>query len=221
MIQLEDQANLFEAISKKLKRPITVYAIGGTAMMLHGLKDATLDIDLVFKNKEDKEEFKRALKEIGYRDKDAVKVYGIKRNTPDMLTLGNERFDLFVDRVIDFIFSDNMRKRSSKTYEFGKNFILKIADYHDIIIMKCATNRTKDMDDIKTIVESKKIEWSVLVDEAKNQINLGEEGAVMDLGNCLEDLKKNYEIKIPNEILDELWAIMEKQIKEKQNKLKE
>ncbi len=217
MIQLEDQAKLFEAISKKLKHPIIIYAIGGTAMMLHGLKDITFDIDLVFENKEDKDNFKIALKEIGYKDKDPLSVYKVNRNTPDMLILENERFDLFVTKVIDFIFSDNMKKRSLKTYEFGKNFILKVADLHDIIIMKCATNRTKDMDDIKTIIENRTVDWEILIDEAKNQIKLGEKRAVMDLGDCLETLKKDYNVKIPNKVLNTLWELMKKQIQEKQN----
>ena len=108
MISIEKQQGLLLAISKKLKRPINVYAVGGTAMMFLGFKDATLDIDLVFENKEDKEVFKEAIKSLGYRDMDATIVYGGRANSPEMFTLGDERFDLFVKEVIDFIFSEFM-----------------------------------------------------------------------------------------------------------------
>ena len=54
MISIEKQQKLLLDISRKLKSPITVYAIGGTAMMFLGFKDATLDIDIVFENEGDR-----------------------------------------------------------------------------------------------------------------------------------------------------------------------
>jgi len=51
MITLEEQQKLFLNVSKKLKKQIIVYAVGGTAMTFLGLKDTTLDIDLVFETK--------------------------------------------------------------------------------------------------------------------------------------------------------------------------
>lgn len=218
MINLEDHANLLKAISQKLKKKIIVYAIGGTAMMLQGLKDSTVDIDLVFENDGDKEEFKAAAKSLGYKDMDPSKVYGPKDNTPDMLTLGNERFDLFVDKIIDYTFSDTMKKRSSKTYEFSKNLILKIADYHDIIILKCATKRTKDMDDIKSIIETKEINWDTIIDESKKQLELGEEHIFIDLGGCLEDLRKTLKGKIPQKVLDMIYNLLKDQANKKNKK---
>ncbi|MBI4919148.1 hypothetical protein HY837_04405, partial [archaeon] len=47
MISIEAQQKLLLAVSTNLKKKITVYAIGGTAMMFLGLKNSTLDIDLV------------------------------------------------------------------------------------------------------------------------------------------------------------------------------
>ena len=90
MISIEEQQKLLLSISRKLKRKINAYAIGGTAMMFLGFKDLTLDIDLVFENEKDKNDFKEAIKSIGYREIDPVKIYGVKRNQPEMLTLGDE-----------------------------------------------------------------------------------------------------------------------------------
>ena len=216
MISIEEQQNLLLAISNNLKGQIVAYAVGGTAMMFLGLKDATLDIDLVFKNERDKNDFIRAAKSLGYKEMDPIKVYGAKENHPDMLTLGNERFDLFVVNVIDFVFSENMQMRSEQAQQFGNNLILKIASYNDIILMKCATDRLKDKDDVRKILENKKIDWKIIVGEAKNQIKLGKEKAVFDLGFFLEDLKKTVKDKIPQQILDELFEFLKKQAEEKQ-----
>jgi len=216
MIGIKQQEKLLLNISNELDRPITVYTIGGTAMMFLGFKDATLDIDLVFDNDEDRDYFKKAAEKLGYKKMDAVKVYGAKRNTPEMLKLNDERFDLFVNEVIDFIFSDKMRERAEQTHQFSDNLVLKIANPHDIILMKCATERIKDMDDARTIIENTTINWRVIIDEAKNQINLGKERAAFDLGSFLEDLKGKIKEKIPKSFLDELWEIVEKQAEEKQ-----
>src|SRR3989344_8231120 len=154
MITIDQQQNLLLNAARRLNKKITVYAIGGTAMMFLGFKDTTLDIDLVFENKKDRDIFKEAVKSLGYLDMDAIKVYGVKRNTPEMVRLGDERFDLFVLEVIDFIFSESMKQRAEQIHQFGDNLILKIANPHDIILMKCATDRIKDKDDTRKIINS-------------------------------------------------------------------
>jgi len=218
MISIEQQQKLLLSAARRLKRKITAYAIGGTSMMFLGLKDSTLDIDLVFKNKKDKDSFKEAIKSIGYHDFNPIRVYGKKENKPEMLTLGDERFDLFVLRVIYFIFSDAMQKRAKQIHQFDKNLILKIADPHDIILMKCATDRLKDVDDVKKIISNTKIDWNIIVKEAEKQISLGQEKAAFELGCFLEDLRENMKINIPKETLDKLFKIVQKQAAEKQKK---
>ncbi|MBS3141251.1 hypothetical protein J4405_03845 [Candidatus Woesearchaeota archaeon] len=215
MITIEQQQGLLLNISRRLDKKVTVYAIGGTAMMFLGFKDATLDIDLVFENEKDKEIFKKALKSLGYLEMDAMKVYGKKKNQPEMLKLDDERFDLFMVEVISFIFSETMQKRAEQIHQFENNLILKIANPHDIILMKCATDRLKDKDDAMKIINSVKIDWKILIQEAKKQIELGKERAAFDLGYFLEDLKRNFKVNIPQEVLDTLFSIVEKQAKEK------
>ena len=209
MISIERQTGLFIAIGKKLNKKINVYAVGGTAMMFLGLKEATLDIDLVFENEKDRVEFKEALKSLGYEELDAVIVYGKKENKPEMLTLGDERFDLFVKEVIDFIFSENMQKRAKQLHQFGDNFMLKIADPLDIFLMKCATDRLKDLDDARSIVNSTKMDWDLIVNEAKYQKKLGKKKAIFELGYFLEKLENKFKIPIPKKIKDGLWDMLE------------
>jgi len=216
MISIEEQQKLLLNAARKLKKKITAYAIGGTAMMVLGFKDSTLDIDLVFENKKDKDVFKEAIKSIGYHEVSSIKVYGTNENQPEMLTLGDERFDLFVVKVINFVFSDTMQKRANQIHQFDNNLILKIADPHDIILMKCATDRLKDMDDARNIINNTKIDWNLIIEESKKQISLGQDRAAFDLGCFLEDLKEKMKVNIPKETLDKLFKIVQKQAAEKQ-----
>src|SRR3989338_6460233 len=101
MINVERQQKLLLNVARRINKKMNVYAIGGTAMMFLGFKDTTLDIDLVFENKKDRDIFKEAVKSLGYLEMDAIKVYGAKRNAPEMFKLDDERFDLFVVEVID------------------------------------------------------------------------------------------------------------------------
>lgn len=218
MITIDQQQKLLLNVARRLTKKITVYAIGGTAMMFLGFKDSTLDIDLVFETEKDRVVFKEAVKSLGYLEIDAIKVYGVKRNTPEMFKLNDERFDLFVVEVVDFIFSEEMRQRAEQTHQFGEMLILKIANPHDIILMKCATDRLKDKDDARKIIASTKIDWDIIIEEAKNQIKLGKERAVFDLTGFLEELRK-MKIEIPSVVLEKLFELVERQVKEKKEKV--
>jgi len=219
MISIERQQGLLLAISKRLKEKITVYAVGGTAMMFLGLKDSTLDIDLVFENKKDRDIFKEAIMSVGYKEMDSKIVYGGRENRPEMLTLGDERFDLFVKDVVDFIFSENMQKRAGQMHQFGDNLVLKIADPHDIILMKCATDRMKDLDDARDIILSREIDWELIVSEAENQKKLGKGGAVFDLGYFIEKLENKLNMKIPPEITNKIWDLVSEEAEKKKEKV--
>ncbi|MBN2421095.1 hypothetical protein JXB27_02335 [Candidatus Woesearchaeota archaeon] len=213
MIDIMKQEEMFLLISGLLKRKMTVYAIGGTAMMFHGFKNATKDIDIVFFSEDDRLEFKRALEEVGYKGYDSVQVYGRKENQPIMLSRGSqkeERFDLFSRDVIRFVFSENMKKRATKTIEIGKNIVLKIADPHDIIIMKCATDRMKDKEDALSIIDKHGVDWDIVIDEAQNQTGLGNKRALFDLAEFVDDLIK-MKAKISKKVLEKLIKTMEDQ----------
>lgn len=218
MITIDQQQKLLINVARRLTKKITVYAIGGTAMMFLGFKDATLDIDLVFEHEKDRTVFKEAIRSLGYLDMDAIKVYGAKRNIPEMLTLNDERFDLFLEEVVDFIFSEPMRQRANQTHQFEDNLILKIANPHDIILMKCATDQVKDKDDARRIINSTKITWGIIIEESQHQITLGKERAVFDLGCFLENLKTTMNLDIPQDVLDKLFKIVEQQARAKRSK---
>ncbi|MEK6856212.1 MAG: DUF6036 family nucleotidyltransferase [Nanoarchaeota archaeon] len=217
MIDIKQQEDMFLAIGNILKRKIGIYAIGGTAMMLRGLKNSTLDVDLVFDKKTDREEFMDALRKLGAKESDATLVYGLRNNTPLMLTLNNCRFDLFMNKIITSNFSDSMKERSKSIHEFS-NLIIKVASPSDILIMKSVTSRDKDNDDIIAIINKTKLDWNVVIEEAKEQVKLGNETAILGLGEKLEKLVNSKAISVPQEVSDKLWDLFTKQVKNKSKK---
>lgn len=218
MIEIQQQEAMLIKIGNILEKRISVYAIGGTAMMLRSIKDSTLDIDFVFDRKSDRDEFIIALRKLGAKDSNVTLIYGLKSNTPIVLEFENCRFDLFMNKIITSMFSEKMKSRAEQIHEFGKNLIVKVADPHDLIIMKSVTSRTKDLDDISTIVNKNPIHWDIIVEEAKEQLSFGNERAVLSLGEKIEKLNNQKAITVPKAILDELWKLLKRQIGKKTKK---
>ena len=218
MIWIKEQEELFIKIGRDLTRKVTAYAIGGTALMLLGLKQQTLDIDLVFAREEDRKYCADAIKSLGFEDMDAQIIYRREENMPQMIKTGKARFDLFLLKVITSTFSEEMIKRAVQTHEFGRNLIIKVADIHDVIIMKSATTREKDEEDISNIIKNSEVNWKIIMEEVENQVNLGNVKANLELGYTLERIKNKHKAEIPQSVLDELWKIFKKQVDEKGKK---
>ena len=219
MIIIQEQEKLFIEIGKTLNKKIECFAIGGTAMMFLGLKDSTKDIDLVFLNKEDRKMWKKAAISLGYKEIEARLIYGKRDNLPDVVFIGDWRIDLFINEIISFSFLKSAQERIIETHEFSDNLIIKIANPNDIFLMKCATDRQKDLDDGKAIIDKNLVNWDLLIKETLNQIASGHELAAISLGYFLEKLEK-VGAKVSHKALDELFNIVENQAKDKRSKLK-
>ena len=165
MIDVQQQEDMLIAIGRTLPKKMSVYAIGGTAMMFMGIKNATLDIVLIFHKKSDREEFMNVLRKLGTKESDVTLVYGLKAILR-LCRFNNCRFDMFMDKIITSTFSDGMKERINNA--FG-NLIIKIADPSDILIMKSVTSRDKDLEDIISIVNKSRINWNNIVEESKNR----------------------------------------------------
>jgi len=198
VINTQDQEEIFRLIADYLKEDIECIAIGGTAMMFHGYKTATKDIDLIFKNSKDKEIFIRAIEKLGYSQKSLKFIYDEKRlknkNKPLLYSRGEERFDLFVKDVFGFEI-DFEKFVQRHDYIGKKELIIFTAPKEYIILLKSLTNREKDYEDIETIVKiEKNIDWSFIVNEAirkRKQIPW----MLIDLEETMERLRKVTFIK--------------------------
>ena len=129
-------------------------------------------------------------------------------------------FDLFLNKIVNSVFSDGMKKRATQTHEFGGNLVIKVSDPSDILVMKSVTWRTKDNEDIISIINNNKLNWNTILEEAKEQVKLGNEKAILVLGEKLEKLVNLKAINVPQEVSGKLWNFFTKQVKNKSKKSK-
>jgi hypothetical protein len=125
MIDRNELVKWLRSIDKKLRRKITLIAVGGTAMTLLGLKSSTRDIDICLKSDE-KNDFEKVL------DK-------------------KFKVDIFTD---GYIFSEQLPAdyaEKSKEIVKMKNIALKALNPVDIIITKAARFNARDEEDIEAL----------------------------------------------------------------------
>ncbi|OIO64379.1 hypothetical protein AUJ68_06485 [Candidatus Woesearchaeota archaeon CG1_02_57_44] len=212
MINTEDQEQLFRLIAEYLERDLVCVAIGGTAMMFMGYKNATKDIDLVFDSKQERDVFIRAIKELGYADKALSGIYDAKRTAhpgkPLMFTRGEERFDLFVHDIFGYMLSTKDAFTERRDYLGKSEFIVHLPTKEDLILLKAITRREKDHEDIAAIIKADtSIDWSALVEKAAMQA-AHNEWFLIDLEATLQDLKKMA--FIPNKHFRRIYEAQER-----------
>ena len=214
MITFEDQIKLFELIGNELNKKVECIAIGGNAMMFYNLKKSTKDVDLVFMNKDDLNKVKQALYNSGFKEKNDVTIlknYEVIDKKPIMMEGKETRFDLFFEEIICFRISETIIDRVRKKYEFG-NLIIKIVSPEDIILLKSATERIKDREDVFEIIKNYNVKWNTIIEEAIHQTKLDKPLFVVFLYEFLLELKENFKADIPDEILKTLLKISEKEM---------
>lgn len=200
MINTKDQEELFKLIAEYMEQNIECIAIGGTAMMFNKYKTTTKDIDLVFKNKENRNTFIKAIKQLGYKQQaiDAIYDENRKQHTgkPLMFTRGEERFDLFVKDVFGYEIEFNQEKIIQRNDFLGKKELtILILPIEELILLKSITGREKDFEDIETILEiEKNVDWKKIVEKACKQKNKNS-WILIDLEETFQQLKKKYFIK--------------------------
>src|SRR3989344_6222102 len=202
MIDLQEQIGLFKIIGSQLKNKVECIAIGGSAMMLYGAKNATKDVDLVFLKKEDLDDVKNILYGSGFNERKNIK--GVFREDegagkPVMMDGKETRFDLFLNEVIGFKIHQDTIERIREVHEFG-NFIVKTASPEDILMMKACTERERDRDDAAEIIKKFNIDWEVILSETSKQTKIGIAAFPILLYDFLTELKENYKIDVQKNV---------------------
>ncbi|MBW2990829.1 hypothetical protein KY348_03925 [Candidatus Woesearchaeota archaeon] len=202
MITHNDQLDLLRLIANNISNNISCYAFGGTAMMFYGYKDETKDIDLLFEKEEDRQEFIKALEELGFEKSDPIKIYIPEKlrdkNRPVMYKRDETRFDLFVKKIFKTVISPKIKEDLYAVHEFKEENTLKInvLRKEHIVLLKAVTDRQNDFDDIKKIIsKDKNFDWQYLVDEAIWQHEHGDTWALLDTEKTLKELKKYFFIE--------------------------
>lgn len=134
MITRKDLLDWLKRIDTRLKKKITLIAVGGTAMTLLNFKESTIDVDFDI-SREDYDSFKNAID----------KTFHV---------------DIFVD---GYIFSEQLPDDYAKiAFDFKnigfKKINLRILHPMDIILTKAARYNARDEDDIAALVKKIKID---------------------------------------------------------------
>lgn len=192
-----------DEIANQLPKSIEAYLIGGLAMIFHGAKLATKDVDIVFMNPESAQTFIETAQKIGFfRTENIQEEYRDLDTRCVLMGKDGVRFDIFVIKVCDALtFSQGMKSRAQKRYD-KKKLKLYVSSIEDIFLFKAITSRPDDIADMATIA-GKEIKWNIIKDEVRTQSDNWK--WISRLYLRLLELEKDYGIPSPlkTELKDE------------------
>ena len=180
---LKDLTNFLNLIAD-LDEPLELFAIGGTAMVLKGIKESTKDIDFLTTEKYDK--IKKLFELAGLKEESKDKICNIWRlNNND----ANIRIDLFYDgSILGTSFPNDWKELSEKISEIGK-IKLYILNWYDLIITKIARSETRDIEDIITIIKSQKLDFIFL---KERYYSIAETAIISDFDYKFKHLEREF-----------------------------
>jgi hypothetical protein len=148
-----DDLNSFLNLIADINKPIELFALGGTAMVLKGIKESTKDIDFLTTNTYD--EIKKIFILAGLKEKESSLLCNV-------WYMKNIRIDIFYN---DFIFGISLLKDwkilSEHVKKIGK-VKLYILNWYDLIITKIARSEERDILDIIDIINKLEIDFKKL-----------------------------------------------------------
>jgi hypothetical protein len=158
-------------IDKCLKKTIDIYLIGGCAMSYYGIKDATKDIDVLFKNKYDCADFFNVVTELGYETAEQYFPPLLQMEATFFVYKGDEIWiDLFVKNVMNkFELSPSIQKRAVKTDLSTKKLKVYCLDHNDIFLFKSITPRPRDENDLILLLTKANINFNLIHEEIRIQ----------------------------------------------------
>lgn len=185
-----------ELIGNALSRDLDVYLIGGLNLMIRGIKDSTKDIDLVLKDRNDLNEMKSSLREIGYRESVRAESYSLFPSVV-MEKNGCPKFDLFVRVVCGGIsLSEEMEKRAKFSKGFNR-LRVNLLSPEAIFIFKSISEREGDLEDVKALSLKYPLDWNRIFSEIKRQEEKSGKTFSFALLDTLEILEERWGISPP------------------------
>ena len=161
---------LLEKIGAELPVKVKAYMIGGGALSLKGLKEATKDVDLVLLDRKALHQIKNSFEKIGYEiDKGLFKEQFYKDAVFVFLDKSGSRIDILVDVVCGMLrLTKDMQKRAAKYGSFG-NLDIYLASNEDILLFKAVTDRPQDLIDIRALIDATNLDWDIIINECVSQ----------------------------------------------------
>jgi predicted nucleotidyltransferase len=161
----------FSELAGLIENELTVYLIGGGALTLEDLKNATKDIDLIVRNESELRQLWNVLRSAGYVPQDDLAEAYDELETAFILEKNRRRFDVFHEQVAGVIYlSDSMISRSQHLFD-ENGLSVRMVSLNDIFLFKAVANRQDDIDDMIRIAQAG-IDDDVIVEEIMTQLDL-------------------------------------------------
>ncbi|MDR3282844.1 MAG: nucleotidyltransferase [Candidatus Methanoplasma sp.] len=191
----QDILSLLKEVETFAESEMAAYIIGGGALMKHGIKSQTKDIDLVTRSTEEFNMLTEVFYDLGFRSEMPEPSYS-RLALAHILTRDDYRIDLF-DRVVcrKLYLSEGMMSRSVTEPSF-KKLRLCVCAPEDILIFKAVTERDGDRDDAEDIIRKHDVGWDVVVSEIKHQVSVGEDVWITWIATFFDELAERM-IPIP------------------------
>lgn len=161
----------FSELAGLINEDITVYLIGGGALTLEGLKNATKDIDLIVREKSELKQLWSVLRSAEYEPQGDLAEEYDELEAAFILEKNRRRFDVFHEQVAGVIYlSESMVSRSRHLFDDGR-LSVRMVSLNDIFLFKSVANREDDVDDMVRIAQGG-IDDDVIVEEIMTQLQL-------------------------------------------------
>lgn len=185
----------FQELDRRLRTDVDVYLIGGSNLTLRNLKGTTANVDAVVRDGEELEELVRALRQMGYQQREYPGTPYESLGADAILENGDyPRWVLFSDKISRSLrLTPDIVERSSKTRQFD-NLRIHIVDTRDVFLFKSVMGRDTDFEDAALIARHTDISWEEMFKELKNQDDISRKKLTFSLLNLLSDV---YEVEFP------------------------
>ena len=161
----------FSELAGLIDTDLTVYLIGGGALTLQDLKNATRDIDLIVREMAELQQLWNVLRDAGYQPQGDVATEYNELDAAFILEKDRRRFDVFHEQVAGVLhLSEPMVSRSRHLFDEG-NLAVRTVSLNDIFLFKAVANRDDDVDDMVQIAQTG-IDEELIVGEIMTQLDL-------------------------------------------------
>jgi len=161
----------FSELANLINDDLTVYLIGGGALTLEELKNATKDIDLIVRRESELKQLWSVLTSAGYEPQEDLAEEYDELEAAFILEKDRRRFDVFHEQVAGVIYlSDSMILRSRHLFE-EDGLSVRMVSLDDIFLFKAVANREDDVEDMVRIAQGG-IDDDVIVEEIMTQLDL-------------------------------------------------
>ena len=183
-------------IGRRVKKPISVYLIGGCAMSFRGLKESTKDVDIVFEGMADYDAFCGAL--FGAQYSEPLTIVDEYAHLEAMKMFDNKdgfHLDLFVGRVCGKMrLTAEIMKRSGFYRAYGQMKVYLVAK-EDIFLFKslASEGRKRDLDDMMVIYPN--LDWKTIEAELASQ--KFSQALLGHIEGRLEEFMARHDVDVP------------------------